>query len=91
MVKVKFSDKFDKMYKELVEGKSDLRNITATRIKLFENNFEDTRLRNHPLRKHLEGRWAFSITGDIRIIYKWIGKSSVRFLAIGRHKSIYPS
>lgn len=91
MVKVKFSGKFDKMYKELVEGKSDLRNITATRIKLFEKNPEDTRLRNHSLRKHLEGRWAFSITDDIRIIYKWIGKSSVRFLAIGHHKSVYPS
>ncbi len=91
MIKVKFSGKFDTMYKELVEGEQKLRDTIATRIELFEKNPQDTRLHNHSLRKHLEGRWAFSVTGDIRIIYKWIGKSSVRFLAIGHHKSVYPS
>ena len=79
---------------------TDLKNTVATfpylkkeidrRIKLFKKNPEDTRLENHPLKRNLEGKWAFSITDDVRIIFEWKGKSTVRFLAIGMHKEVYP-
>lgn len=58
-------------------------------INLFILNTEDTRLRNHALRKRMKGKFAFSITGDMRIIYEWLGKNTVRFLAIGGHKKVY--
>lgn len=58
-------------------------------IKLFIVNTEDTRLHNHALRKRMKGKLAFSITGDIRIIYEWLGKNKVRFLAIGGHNKVY--
>ncbi len=37
----------------------------------------------------MKGKFAFSITGDMRIIYEWLGKNTVRFLAIGGHKKVY--
>ena len=37
----------------------------------------------------MKGKFAFSITNDIRIIYEWLGKNTVRFLAIGGHKKVY--
>lgn len=59
------------------------------RVHWFRNNPNDTRLRNHKLHKDLKGKWAFSVTGEIRIVYEWIGKTTVRFLAIGTHQDVY--
>jgi len=39
----------------------------------------------------MKGKFAFSITDDIRIVYEWLGKSTVRFLAIGEHEKVYTS
>lgn len=58
-------------------------------IKRFRNNPVDTRLRNHQLHRTLFGQWAFSVTGDIRIVYEWMSKTTVRFVAIGRHEVVY--
>jgi mRNA-degrading endonuclease YafQ of YafQ-DinJ toxin-antitoxin module len=52
-------------------------------------NPDDTRLDRHPLTKKMGGKWAFSITDDIRIVYEWLGKNTVRFLAIGKHRKVY--
>ncbi len=56
---------------------------------LTQKNPNDTRLDNHQLTKRMEGKWAFSITDDIRIVYEWLGKNTARFLAIGGHSKIY--
>ncbi len=37
----------------------------------------------------MKGKWAFSITDDIRIVYEWKTKNVVRFLAIGGHEKVY--
>lgn len=58
-------------------------------VNLFIVNTEDTRLRSHALRKRMKGKFAFSITSDVRIVYEWLGKNTVRFLAIGGHKKVY--
>jgi mRNA-degrading endonuclease YafQ of YafQ-DinJ toxin-antitoxin module len=47
------------------------------------------RLSNHALTKSMKGKWAFSITDDIRIIYEKIGPQTIRFLAIGKHTEVY--
>lgn len=89
MIKVKFSGNFDKMYRNLVENDPALRDLIADSIQLFENNPDDTRLDNHPLTKRMRGKWAFSITNNIRIVYEMVGKQRVRFLVIGKHDEVY--
>lgn len=37
----------------------------------------------------MEGKCAFSITEDIRIIYVWLGDNTARFLDIGSHDTVY--
>lgn len=59
------------------------------RIKIFERKPNDTPLHNHVLKRKMKGKWAFSVTGDIRIVYEWKSKTVVRFLAIGGHKKVY--
>ena len=59
------------------------------RIRWFRKNPQDTRLDDHGLHRRMEGKSAFSITGNIRIVYKWTGKNSVCFLNIGKHEEVY--
>lgn len=77
------------MMLEKLSEDQELAELIAYRINLFRYNPDDTRLDNHLLTKRMEGKWAFSITGDIRIVYEWIGKRDVRFLAIGTHTEVY--
>ena len=74
---------------ELLKSDSELGDEINKRVEWFKKNPDDTRLDNHHLEKRMKGRWAFSITGDVRIVYKWLGKKEVRFLAIGGHKKVY--
>lgn len=88
-VKIKRRGDFSGMLNELTTQDESLERIIIERTKWFQNNPQDTRLENHPLRGDMTGQWAFSITDDIRIIYEWISKTTVRFLAIGGHQKVY--
>jgi addiction module RelE/StbE family toxin len=59
------------------------------RLVLFFNNPNDPLLKNHPLKGDLVGFRAFSITGDVRVIYKVISQKEVRFTDIGTHNQVY--
>jgi len=88
MIKVQLSGRFHQIYKGFTKH-PELRALVFHKIDLFKRNPDDSRLRNHKLTGRMEGKWSFSIDGDIRIVYEWIGKSTVRFLAIGAHKEVY--
>ena len=89
MIKIKITGLFDKQLKTLYSNHKNLHSVIQKRIKLFQTNPHDTRLKNHALTRRLKGKWAFSITPDIRIIYVWVGEHTVRFLAIGTHEQVY--
>lgn len=90
MLKIKKIGEFELQLEQLGYNNGDeITHLVDQKIKLFQKNPHDTRLRNHALTKRMKGKFAFSITGDIRIIYVWLGKSTVRFLAIGGHKKVY--
>lgn len=89
MIRVLFGKGFDKDYDELVLFDQTLKKLVLRKVELFKKNPDDTRLKNHQLRRKMAGKWAFSITDDIRIVYEWEGRSTVRFLAIGGHDHVY--
>ncbi|MBI3103398.1 hypothetical protein HYZ05_00490 [Candidatus Daviesbacteria bacterium] len=89
MVKVKQTGNYDKALENTVFENPDLDKEIEKRIIWFKKNPEDTRLDSHPLTKPMTGKWAFSITNGIRIIYKWTSKTTVRFLDIGHHTKVY--
>lgn len=88
MLRVKKSGDFEDMLRELDKNPEIYKSV-RDRIKIFRKNPKDTRLSNHALTKRMKGKFAFSITEDIRIVYEWLGKNSVRFLAIGGHPKVY--
>lgn len=89
MIKIKITGIFDKQLVNLYSSHQSLQIIIQERIKLFQQNPQDTRLKNHALTKRLKGKYSFSITSDIRIIYVWVGENTVRFLAVGTHNQVY--
>ena len=90
MVKIKEAGSYDRALEDLLFENPDLDKEIEKRIIWFKKNPKDTRLDNHPLTKGMMGKWAFSITDDIRIVYKWFSKTTLRFLAIGPHAKVYP-
>lgn len=89
MLKVQRNPEYIQDLKELLLEQPDLIEEINSRVQWFKKNPDDTRLGNHDLDKKMLGKWSFWITGDIRIIYKWLGKNEVRFLAIGGHPKVY--
>lgn len=89
MIKVEWTGRFKQLLDEICFENLELESEVSKKICWFQNNPDDTRLDNHELTKRMEGKWAFSITDDIRIVYEWLGKTTVRFLAIGGHKRVY--
>ena len=89
MIKIRVSGKFDLGYKRLIFLEPQLKETVWNKIKIFRKKPLDSRLRNHPLKGRLKGKWAFSITDNIRIVYEWKSKTVARFLAIGKHEDIY--
>ena len=89
MLKVEYTGLFHQELKKLFEEHPKLRLDIQERTRLFRTNPNDSRLANHALRKRLLGKWAFSITDDIRIVYRFRGKNTVQFLAIWTHAAVY--
>lgn len=87
MIKILKSGEYSSMLEDVNDN--ELLEIIQYQIKLFVKKSSDSRLRNHALKKRMKGKFAFSITGDIRIVYEWLGKNTVRFLAIGGHNKVY--
>lgn len=89
MVKIINTGDFDLMYRQLIDKDPEVTDQVLEAVEYFKKNPDDTRLDNHALTKKMEGKWAFSIIDDIRIVYEWMGKTTVRFLAIGGHRKVY--
>lgn len=89
MLKIEPTGNYEQMLQSLTEGNEELVEVIQQRAKLFQRNPNDTRLDNHELHGRMEGRFAFTMTEDIRVVYRWIGKTTVRFLAIGTHETVY--
>lgn len=89
MIKIKRVGTFDKMLESLCVEDERLIDKVEKAIIRFQKNPSDTRLKNHKLVGRLAGKWAFNITADLRIVYEWQGKNTVRFIAIGTHSQVY--
>lgn len=89
MITVELDRKFKKAFKKRINLNPTLVSRTNKRIDLFRQNPFYPILRNHPLTGGQNGLRAFSITGDIRIIYQPIDEQHVRLLDIGSHNQVY--
>ncbi len=90
-MKVSFSSEFVKHFDKRIKSNPKFLNQFNRKYKLFVNDRCNPLLGDHALKGTKEGYRAFSITGDIRVIYKVIEakKMELRFYDIGTHNQVY--
>lgn len=85
-MKIIFHKNFEKQYKKFpdkIKQKVKERNI------LFVKDLYNPMLNNHALNGKYFGYRSISITGNIRIIYKFLDKDTILFSDIGTHSKLY--
>jgi len=58
-------------------------------MEMFTKDPFQSRLRTHKLTGKLEGLWAFSVTFDCRVIFKYLSKTEILLIDIGGHDEVY--
>lgn len=84
-MEIKFNASFHKRYQKL---NPKIKKAFQNRLELFIQNPRQPLLRDHPLAGKMQGHRAFSITGDIRVVY-YIHKDTAYFVDIGTHNQVY--
>lgn len=59
------------------------------RYQLFIENRDNSILKDHKLAGDLVGLRSFSITGDIRVVYRLNSSTTAEFIDIGTHNQVY--
>jgi addiction module RelE/StbE family toxin len=88
MKSVIFHHDFDKHYKKRIKPNEKLVKQFEQRYRLFLSGERGSPLDDHPLNRKLTGRRAFSVTGDIRVVYIETNDEII-FLDIGTHNQVY--
>lgn len=83
---VSFSDYFKKRFFKLPQK---IKIQFEKRLQIFIKNPAHPLLHSHPLKGNLVGYRAFSVTGDYRVIYRFIDKNTAKFTDIGPHAHVY--
>jgi mRNA-degrading endonuclease YafQ of YafQ-DinJ toxin-antitoxin module len=58
-------------------------------MELFLKEPFNPHLRTHKLTGRLEGLWAFSVTYDCRVIFKFLDEDEILLVDIGGHDEVY--
>ena len=79
------TSRFERSAGKLREPQASMLNAALRR---FVADPRDPLLRTHKLRGKLDGYWAFSVEGDLRVLFRWDG-DVVRLIDLGSHDQVY--
>jgi mRNA-degrading endonuclease YafQ of YafQ-DinJ toxin-antitoxin module len=79
---------FQKHFRTRIVPNKNLKTRFDERLKLFAAGERGKPLNDHPLGKNMKGLRAFSITGDVRVVY-YETASTYIFLDFGSHNQVY--
>jgi len=85
-MRIRFHKNFEKQYKRLREGQ---KKRVQERLFLFLENPFNPVLGNHPLKGKYKGYRSINITGDLRVVYKFINEQEYIFITIDTHSNLY--
>ena len=88
MKRIELHPAFVKNYVKRIYKNEKLRTQYEARIEMFISERRTSSLNDHALTGDLQGRRAFSITGDIRVIYIEL-EDKILFLDVGTHNQVY--
>jgi len=86
---VTYHPKFKKQLKSRLGDKPKIRIKFYKRLELFVEDVQNPLLKNHHLTGSMREFWAFSVTGDIRVIYRKLSEDEAELFDIGSHNQVY--
>ena len=87
-MKIHFTKSFKKAYLSRIQTSENLIRIFDEVYDLFFENPSDPVLKDHQLSGRLQRYRAFSVTGEIRVMYH-IHNNTAYFMDIGTHNQVY--
>lgn len=57
-------------------------------LRRFGANHQDPLLRTHKLKGDLADYWAFSVDGDLRVLFRWDGQDCL-LVGLGTHDEVH--
>ncbi len=88
MPKLILEKHFIRLANKLIKKAPEIDDKLSSVLALLEKEPFSPSLRTHPLSGKLKGKYACSLTYDLRIIFKLTG-DSVHILDIGTHDEVY--
>lgn len=88
MKKIERRPQFSKHFRSRITPNKNLKERFDERLRLFAAWERGKPLNDHPLGGKLKGLRAFSIAGDIRVVYKETETTYI-FLDVGSHNQVY--
>ena len=82
-MKIAYTPAFDRQLHALDET---LQSDVIEKITLFKNPTNHRQLRVHKLHGKLKGRFSFSVSYSLRIVFKYLSKNEAVLLAVGDHE-----
>ena len=89
MINVVWDEGFKRNYKKKIKSNNNLKKRFWNAMKSFSMNPFNPRLRTHKLTGKLEGLWAFGISYDCRVIFKYLNENEILLIDIGSHDEVY--
>lgn len=88
-MRINRSTEFKRAYNERIRKNPKLKKLFWEKVEEFQANPFDPSLKTHPLTGLLQGRWAFSVDYDCRIVFLLVSDNEVVFLNVGTHAEVY--
>jgi addiction module RelE/StbE family toxin len=86
--RIELHHSFVKSYAKRIAKDEKLSKQYEKRVDMFIAGHRDAPINDHLLTGGLQGRRAFSITGDIRVVYIEF-EDKIIFLDVGSHNQVY--
>jgi len=87
-MRIEYHKNFIKNFKKRIGNDPKIKRQYKKRLQLFIDNSQHVLLKDHPLSGDRLLLRAFSITGDIRVVYIELAQRIV-FLDVGTHNQVY--
>ena len=89
MIELVWDRKFIKILKKWKRKHPEIIEIMEYKLGLFVENPFHSKLKTHNLSGNLKEYWAFSISHEQRLIFKFISADAVLLINIGTHDEVY--
>jgi len=87
-MKIEFHNNFIKNYNKRFGKNIKIKDRFIERTKIFQSDPTNPLLKDHQLKGKRAAYRAFSVTGDIRVVYLFIN-NIIYFFDIGSHNQVY--